>query len=261
MGAERFKILDGQGLLVEDQAELAGGAVGDGLEAGQCARVSNFAGEACDGPIGNAAGIDELEVAEIRGDVESESVRGDAACDVNADGSDLPLPCRRVFGRSRTTLIQKAVVRRTAPPQVAPDAGEAADTTRCDAEFAAEPDERFFDEANEVDGAEAGAAWVAQAAQIEDRVTDELAWAVVGYIAATVDFVERDSASRENFIRREDVGAPGVAAEGEDGGVFKEQKSIGDEVAGAELDELDLEAQGLGVVDTTEIEVLDHQMI
>ena len=39
-------------------------------------------------------GIDEREVAQIRGDVEGEAVRGDYLCHVNADGGDLAFsPC------------------------------------------------------------------------------------------------------------------------------------------------------------------------
>ena len=41
--------------------------------------------------IGNAAGNDQLKVAQVGGDVEGEAVRGDAARHMNADGGDLAL--------------------------------------------------------------------------------------------------------------------------------------------------------------------------
>ncbi len=115
------EILDGQDLLVEDQAELAGGLVGDGFEswAVGCG-VGDFPFEAGDGPVGDAAGIDEREVAQVGGDVEGEAVGGDAARDVDADGADLAFPCGWIFGRSRTTLVQRAAVRRQHQTPVRP---------------------------------------------------------------------------------------------------------------------------------------------
>ena len=75
-----------------------------------------------------------------------------------------------------------------------------------------------------------------QAAQIEDGVTDELAGAVKGDVAAAIDFVEGDSAADEQFIGSENVGSVGVAAEGEDRRVLEEQKRVVDATVEAQRD-------------------------
>ena len=142
-----------------------------------------------------------------------------------------------------------------------PDAGEAADAAGGDAVEGAEADEGFFHEADEVDGAEAGGtAGVAEAAEVEDGIADELAGAVIGDVAATVDFVEGDAAAGEELVGGQDVGAIGVAAEGEDGRVLEEQQDVFDAALEAEVDQLRLEAEGFVVGDAAEIEVLNHAL-
>ena len=79
-------------------------------------------------------------------------MRRNTARNMNADGSDFALSSRRVLRGCRTTLI-----RRAAPPQVAPDAGEATDASGLDAEFGAEADESLFHQTDEVDRAQTGA--------------------------------------------------------------------------------------------------------
>ena len=158
-----------------------------------------------------------------------------------------------------TALVQSAATGRA---QSAPDAGELADAAGGKAELAAEADEGFFHEADEVDRPEAAAGGgVAQAAEIEDRVADQLAGAVVGHVAAAVDLVEGNAAALEQLVRRQNVGTVGVAAQGEHGRMLQQQEHVGDAILLAEIDELGLQAQGLGVVDAAEIEVLDHDSL
>ena len=123
-----------------------------------------------DGAVGDAAGIDEGEVAQVGGDVEGEAVRGDAARDVNADGADLAA----CAGSAR------AVTDRATVGKARPDAGERRDASGAHAINAAEANEGLFDHAHKVDRTEAPAIGVVQAAQIEDGVADELAGAVIG---------------------------------------------------------------------------------
>src|SRR5579862_1466792 len=84
-----FEVLDGEHLLAEDLSELAGGLMRDLFERGRDRWIGHFPFEAGDGLVRNAAGIDEAEVIEIGGDVEGESMRSDAARNVDADGADL----------------------------------------------------------------------------------------------------------------------------------------------------------------------------
>ena len=77
-----------------------------------------------------------------------------------------------------------------------PDAGQFGDPLCGNAEVLAGEDEGFLDQANKVDGAEVGAALAGQvAAEVEDGVADELAWAVVGDVAAAVDLVNLGAAA------------------------------------------------------------------
>ena len=116
LGAQSVEAFQGHNLLVEDQAELPGRVVRDGFESWAGLRARNFPFEARHGAVGDAAGIDESEVAQIGGDVEGESVRGDAAGDVNADGGDLALALR--WAALWTALWSvRLVVRRRCPTE------------------------------------------------------------------------------------------------------------------------------------------------
>ncbi len=198
------------------------------FESGQGRRVRNLAGKARHGPVGDAAGVDQAEIVEIGGHVEREPVRGDAAGHVNADRGNLALTCGRIFRRPPTALFQKAAALQVPRRKPAPDASEAADASGRHAQLAAEPDKRLFHQANEVDRAKAVAAGIAQAAQIEDGVADELAGAVIGHVAAAVDLVERDAARGQQLIGGKNVGAAGVAAQREHGRVLQQQQHVAD---------------------------------
>ena len=115
---------------------------------------------------------------------------------MNADGADLPLP---LAGWS-LSIVRHNSRPRAALPQAAPDAGESADSSGLHAETPAEPDQRFFHQADEIHRAEAAAVRVAQAAQVEDGVAHQLARAVIGDIAAAVDFMKGDAAAGEQFV-------------------------------------------------------------
>ena len=155
LGAEGGEVFNGENLLMEDKAELAGGLIGEVFQAGQsmdgrCRRGftgENFVFKTGDWAVGDAAGVDEGEVAEVSGQVEGEAVGGDATGDVNADGADLAFAFRSC-GRQPFGQINRL-------GKATPDAGEAADAAGRDAIEGAEADKGFFHEANEVDGAEA----------------------------------------------------------------------------------------------------------
>jgi hypothetical protein len=184
-GKKFFEGVDGDHLALEDVAEFGGGVVGDLLKGGW--RIARgFELERGDGLVGDAAGDDEGEVAEVGGDVESEAVRGDGLGDVDADGGDLFLG--------------------DGAASIGPDAGELADALGGDPEVFAGEDEGFFHEADEVDGAEVGALFAGEvAAEVEDGIADELAGAVVGDVAAAVDLVDGDAFAGEEVVGGEDV--------------------------------------------------------
>lgn len=84
------KVVEGfepEDLGFEDLAEAAGD---DGEDIFHLGRLAGFKLDGGD-RFGQSAGDDELEVVEVGGDVEGESVGGDTARDVNADGGNLAL--------------------------------------------------------------------------------------------------------------------------------------------------------------------------
>ena len=218
VGAESVEVLGGEHLLREDMSELAGGLVCDAFERGKGYAFGDFEVKAGYWLVSDAAGIDELEVTQVGGDVEGEAVGGDSAGDVDADGADFS------FASRAGLLVVKA----------APDAGESGDATGADAVDSAEADEGLFHHSDEVDWTEAAAAGVLKAAEIEDRVADQLSGAVVGDVAPAIDFVQGDPAAGQQFIRGKDVGSAGVAAEGEDRGMLEQEDGVFDETIQAQ---------------------------
>ena len=235
VGGEEFvEGVDGEHLALEDTAEVGGDAVRGLLERGGRG-LWGLEFERGDGAVGDAAGDDPVEVAEVGGDVEGEAVRGDRLGNVDADGCDFFLA--------------------DAAAGEGPDSGEFTDALSGDAEVFAGVDEDFFHEADEVDGAEVGAALAGEvAAEVEDGVADELAGAMISDVAAAVDLVDLDAASGEEIVGREDVGAGGVAAESEDGRVFEEEERVADGSRFARCYDLGLDTEAFGVGDAAELE-------
>jgi hypothetical protein len=229
-------------LALEDAAEVAGGGVERRLHGGLAAGVG-LELEAGDLTVVDAAGDDPFEVAEVGGDVERESVGGDALGDVDADGRDLLL-ADTASGDG-------------------PDAGELADALGHDAEVAAGADQSLFEETDVVDGAKVWAFFAGKiAAEIEDGVADELAGAVIGDVAAAIDLVHLHSTLGEEIVASEDVGAVGVAAEGEDGRMLQHEESVADEVLLASGDDLLLDGESFAVGDAAEMEKIDvHERV
>ena len=147
-GGEAF---DRQHLLAEDQTELAGGLMGDRFERGQLswALATILVPETGDGPVCDATRVDQLEVAQVGGDVECESVRGNAARHMDADGADLALswtgPGYLPRGLAKGCRYG------------APDTGQAADPSGRDTIDAADADESFLHHADEIDWPQAAA--------------------------------------------------------------------------------------------------------
>ncbi len=225
--------LGSEDLTLEDAAEVGCDAVGR-LE--QCWRrgLRGFEFEGRNGAVGDAAGDDPVEVAQIRGHVQGESVGGDGLRDVDTDGGDLLFADASAGQR--------------------PDAGQFGDALRGDAEVFAGEDKSFFDETDEVDRAKMGTAFAGEiAAEIEDGVADELAGAVVGDVAATIDLVDLDAAACEQFVTGEDVGAGGIAAEGENGWMLEKDERVPDGTGFACRDEFGLDVQAFGVRGAAEL--------
>ena len=165
-------------------------------------------------------------------------MRGDRLGDVDSDGGNLPLA--------------------DAAAGEGPDAGEFADALCGDAEVFAGVDEGFFHQPDKIYGSQVGAAFAGEvAAEVKDGVADELARAVIGDVASAVDLVDFDAALGEEIVGREDVGAGGVAAEGEDRRVFEEEERVADGSRFARGYDIGLDAEAFGVGDAAELEEVD----
>jgi len=98
--AQRLHALHSQHLFAKDLPDVPCRLVRYGFQVRQLHGRLDFALQAGHRMIGNAAGNDEREVAQIGGDVKGEAVRRNAARNVDPDGADFPLrSCgRQAFG-------------------------------------------------------------------------------------------------------------------------------------------------------------------
>ena len=227
----------GEDLAAKDAAEVSGGDVG-GSGKGRLGKGIGFEFERGDAAVGYAAGNDPGEVTEVGGDVEREAVGGDALCNMDADGGDL-------------LFLHGAA-------GVGPDAGAFADALGGHAEVLAGEDEGLLQEADEVDGTEMRAAFAGEiAAEVEDGITDELAGAVIGDVTAAVDLVDLDAFAGEQIVGGEDVGASGVAAEGQDGRVLHQEERVADGPGFASFDDLAHVAQTFRIGEAAELDQME----
>ena len=88
--------------------------------------------------------------------------------------------------------------------------------------------------------------------QPDDRIGHELAGAVVGDLPAALGSDDRDAASGEFLVTREDVGRVGLPAQGQDGWMLQEQELVPDRAGHAFVDEPLLHRVRLVVVHATE---------
>jgi hypothetical protein len=69
-------------------------------------------------------------------------------------------------------------------------------------------------------------------AEVEDRISDELARPVVGDVAAALDLEDLDAASAQGFGVEGEARLASAAAEGDDGGVFAEEEEVVGQLTG-----------------------------
>ena len=185
--------------------------------------VGGFVVEAGHGDAVDAARGDGVEGGEgLRGDVEGEAVHGDPFADADAEGGDFAV--------------------------ADPDAGEAFLAGGGDVVVGEGADEGFLEEA------EVGVEVLAVVAEVEDGVADELAGAVIGALAAAIDF---DDGMRESGGLAE-AGLVAGAADGVNGMVFEEEEGgVGVRCVEEGVDVGLLE--GVGVLPGDLAEVLDGE--
>lgn len=195
------------GVLGDQAREVDGERCLDRVDAGAGGTQQGL--HARHGPAGEAAGDDEAEVGEVGGDVEGQAVGGDPLADADAHGGDLG--GRTIGGYD-------------------PDAGGFGIAVAGDAVGGEGVDDGLFEESHVAVEAEGLAGIrVGEAFEVEDGVGDDLAWAVVGDVAAAVGFVEFNAQGGKAVGVGQDVACgPFSAGDGDDWGVL-------DEVDGAEV--------------------------
>ena len=177
--------------------------------------MSEEALKARDPLVPDTAGNGEAERGEVVADVQREPVGGDPARDPNTDGRDLllPHPAPREAGDA---LCPKAVV-------------------------GAREDQHLFeipDIAVDIPPVRG---------EIEDRIADRLAGAVIGDVAPPPAFEDLEAPGRKCLRGEEEMVSAGVAPEREDRFVFEEEERVGDRRRLALRHQGVLDLEGAGV--------------
>ena len=143
---------------------------------------------------------------------------------------------------------------------IGPDACQAYYPLRGDTEVGAGAHQDIFQAAYEFNYAQrfAFAVGAGESAQIKDGIADDLAGAVEGYVAAAVAFEEFDPTLLQEFRRGEYVRGFGIAAQGDYRFVLQQEKDVADFFFFAEGDQLLLQFQAGGVIDSAELDNGDH---
>src|SRR5262245_47831106 len=182
--------------------------------------VAQQASQRSDSPVVDAAGDDQVEIAEVGRGVEGEAVAGNPARDADANRREL--------------------VAFIGPD---PDASEPFHAPRVHAVTRRGPNQHFFQVAHvAVDVA-------AIRLQVDDWIADDLARSVVRDVTAAPGFVHLDTATRERLAGGEDVGPPAVSthAKRQDVRMFKDQQRVADASRTSILDERALQGERLGI--------------
>jgi len=177
--------------------------------------------------VGDAAGNDEVEIAEVGGDVESETVGRNPATDVDADGGE---------------FFFADVARR-----LNPDAGLAGNAKGGDAEISGGANHDFFKRADVPVNV------AADDIEIENGIADDLTGAVIGDVAAAIGFAKLDIFLPQNIFGGEEIFLASVAAEGEDMWMLAEEENVVDGAGFAGGDDAPLEGVGVGPGEEAEI--------
>src|SRR6516165_1808120 len=173
----------------------------------------------------DAAGNDEVEIAQVGRDVIGEAVRRDPAADVDAD-------------RSKFFFLVSGFH---------PDAGPPGDAVGGNAEIGAGADHNFFERSN------VPADIAPEMGKIQDGVTDDLAGAVIGDVSATVRFVEFHGLLAQDGFGGEQIRAIGIAAECDDVRMLAEQEDVVDGAGFASGNKTLLQGEGLAVGDEAQV--------
>ena len=215
---------------------------------------------------GDAAGDDQVEVAEVGVHVEREAVGRDEAGDVDADGGEFGFGSFAGDTGSPSSFAGPNVSANRSPPlgmtliedpsTLRSDPGPALwgsrNPRRCGSELLRGGGRIRLPRAFFV------CRRACEAAQIEDRIADDLAGAMESDVAAAVAFEEFDAALGEEFGRRDYIGGFGVAAERDDRLVFEQEQDVADLFFFAQSDQLLLQAKAGRVVDSAELDERDQ---
>src|SRR6185437_15466908 len=177
----------------------------------------------------------EIEVAEVCGDIECKTVRRDPAAKVHAQGGELFFALRRID----------------------PDAMAAENAARGETVVGGREDHHLF----ELLDVPADVALVLR--EVENRIADDLAGAVVGDVAAAVCLMEFDVHLAQDIRVGEKIFALTVAPERDDVWVLAEEEHIRHDARFARRDDFALEVEGgavgdAGGVDDPEWVVASH---
>src|SRR5271170_47431 len=163
--------------MAKNRAEVAGDSITSLLQArNRVLRSVDFVFQAGDRSVADPARHNHVKVTKVGRHIQSKSMRCNAARNMNSDGSNLLL--------------------RNRPSRHRPNASTLRNTLSDHAITRAGADEHLFQLANIIHSSKTRL----EAAQIDNRVTNQLAGPVISDVSAAIDLVDFDSAASEKFV-------------------------------------------------------------
>ena len=96
--------------------------------------------------------------------------------------------------------------------------------------------------------------------RLENGITHQLPWSVIGDVSSAVGLEQRDPAPRQQLVAGNDVPAVGIPAQGEHRRMLDQQQHIADAFLLAQGTDLLLQGQGRRVVQAAEIHQRDDRL-
>ena len=192
-----------------------------------------------DASVRDATRNDPLELLQVRGRVQGESMRGDSAGDVHANGGDLALTVFRSHSHAPC-----------------PDASAPAHALRKNPVLRADPYENLLQSAYEIDCAQARR----EAAEIKDGIAHKLPRTVVGDVASPPGLDHLYTPRLEQCLRGDDVLAQRISPERQNRGVFEQQQNIAHLSRLAKRDKMLLQPESDSIFNPTEIGDRDNHL-
>jgi len=175
--------------------------------------------------VDDATRNDEVEMTQVGRNVVGQAMRSDPTADVHANGGKFLFAVASGY----------------------PDAGFARNAVSGDTEIGTGTDHGFFESANVPSDISL------DIGEVQNGIADDLPGAMIGDISTPVRDLEFYSLLPQNVFGGEKIRSVGIAAEGDDMGVFAEKENVMDGPGLASSDDPLLQGKSVGVGDEAEV--------